>query len=173
MGDSKQETACLISAPKSSHTRAPRPRSNAALEREATGPAELHALLPRHAAGHETSIGEMFDQRLEHDARLHPRERRAHAEVHAVAEGKMVDLRATDFERLWVFDIGKVAVGGADDLEDHFVFGEFHAVKRVRLFHAAEISLLGRLVAQGFLDGRVYERGVGFERGPLLGVREE
>ena len=58
-------------------------------------------------------------------------------------------------------------------MEDHFVFGELHAVKRVGLFHAAEIALLGRFVAQRFLDGGMNEHGIGFERGPLLGVREQ
>jgi hypothetical protein len=68
-----------------------------AFKQQAVRTRELHAFRPLHGAGHETSVGVVFDQHLQYHARCHPHERRTSSEVHAVAEGEVVDLDAANF----------------------------------------------------------------------------
>ena len=93
--------------------------------------------------------------------------------MNAVAEGEMVYLAPADIKEVGIFHVGRIAIGGTYDLENHFVLREFHAGENMRLFYPAEIALLGSLVAQGFLDRRMDQRGIGLQRCPLLRIYQE
>ena len=121
----------------------------------------------------QAEIAETAQQRVEGDLPLHPGERRADAEVSAVAEAEVRVGMAPDVEALRIGELRRITIGRGEHAHDLLARLDGLAAEVEIGGRGPHHELERRLVAERLLDGRTGQAGVLVAQAPLIGIAQD